>query len=96
MDMKTSPLALLKDPSLLKTDALINGQWVKGSSTFEVTDPATGLKLADVANLDAAEAERAGIIVLGRRGLGRLREILLGSVTQKVLHATDRTVVVVQ
>ena len=59
MDMKTSPLALLKDPSLLKTDALINGQWVKGSSTFEVTDPATGLKLADVANLDAAEAETA-------------------------------------
>jgi succinate-semialdehyde dehydrogenase/glutarate-semialdehyde dehydrogenase len=26
--MKTSPLALLKDPTLLKTDALINGQWV--------------------------------------------------------------------
>lgn len=46
--------------------------------------------------LDAAEAEGAGIIVLGRRGLGRLREALLGSVTQKVLHATDRTVVVVQ
>lgn len=45
--------------------------------------------------LDAAEADGAGIIVLGRRGLGRLREVLLGSVTQKVLHATDRTVVVV-
>ena len=59
MDMKTSPLALLKDPSLLKTDALINGQWVKGSGTFEVTDPATGLKLADVANLRATEAEQA-------------------------------------
>jgi succinate-semialdehyde dehydrogenase/glutarate-semialdehyde dehydrogenase len=29
MDMKTSPLSLLKDPTLLKTDALINGQWVK-------------------------------------------------------------------
>jgi succinate-semialdehyde dehydrogenase/glutarate-semialdehyde dehydrogenase len=28
MDMKTSPLALLKDPTLLKTDGLINGQWV--------------------------------------------------------------------
>jgi hypothetical protein len=27
---KTSPLALLKDPTLLKTDALINGQWVAG------------------------------------------------------------------
>ncbi len=59
MDMKTSPLALLKDPTLLKTDALINGQWVAGSSRFEVTDPATGLKLADVANLGAAEAEQA-------------------------------------
>ena len=59
MDMKTSPLAQLKDPQLLKTQALINGQWVKGASTFEVTDPATGLKLADVANLGAAEAEAA-------------------------------------
>ena len=59
MDMKTSPLALLKDPSLLKTDALINGLWVKGPSTFEVSDPATGLKLAEVANLGAAHAEQA-------------------------------------
>ncbi len=59
MDMKTSPLALLNDPSLLKTDAFINGQWVKARGTFEVTDPATGLKLADVANLGAAEAEQA-------------------------------------
>ncbi|NKX45441.1 universal stress protein [Roseicyclus persicicus] len=45
--------------------------------------------------LDMAEAEGAGMIVLGRRGLGRLRELVLGSVTQKVLHATDATVVVV-
>ena len=59
MDMNASPLALLKDPTLLKTDAFINGQWVKGSSTFEVTDPATGLKLANVANLGAPEAEQA-------------------------------------
>ena len=59
MDMKTSPLALLQDPSLLKTDGFINGQWVKGSGRFEVIDPATGLKLADVANLGAAEAEAA-------------------------------------
>src|SRR5450830_1904088 len=57
MDMKTSPLALLNDPSLLKTDALINGQWVTGSSRFDVNDPATGLKLADVANLGPADAE---------------------------------------
>ena len=48
MDMKTAPLSLLNDPSLLKTDALINGQWVAGSSRFDVLDPATGAKLADV------------------------------------------------
>ena len=59
MDMKTSPLALLKDPTLLKTDALINGEWVKGSSRFDVLDPATGQKLADVANLGPADAEAA-------------------------------------
>jgi len=56
---KTSPLALLKDPSLLKTDALINGQWVPGTSRFDVLDPATGAKLADVANLGPKDAEAA-------------------------------------
>ena len=54
-----SPLSLLKDPSLLKTDALINGQWVAGTSRFDVLDPATGHKLADVANLGPAETEAA-------------------------------------
>ena len=59
MTTNTSPLSLLKDPSLLKTDALINGQWVKGASRFDVTDPATGAKLADVANLGPADAQAA-------------------------------------
>ncbi len=59
MDMKTSPLALLNDPSLLKTDALINGQWVAGASRFDITDPATGAVLANVANLGPLEAEQA-------------------------------------
>jgi succinate-semialdehyde dehydrogenase/glutarate-semialdehyde dehydrogenase len=59
MHVKTSPLAQLNDPSLLKTDALINGQWVAGPSRFAVTDPATGQHLADVANLGPAEAEQA-------------------------------------
>ncbi len=57
--MPASPLSLLLDPTLLKTDALINGQWVVGASRFAVTDPATGAHLADVANLGAAEAEAA-------------------------------------
>ncbi len=59
MNTTTSPLSLLKDPTLLKTDALINGQWVAGASRFDVIDPATGIKLADVANLGPTEAEQA-------------------------------------
>jgi len=59
MDMKTSPISLLNDPSLLKTDGFINGQWEPASSRFDVNDPATGLKLADVANLGPADAEAA-------------------------------------
>jgi succinate-semialdehyde dehydrogenase/glutarate-semialdehyde dehydrogenase len=54
-----SPFALLNDPSLLKTDALVNGQWLPGTSRFDVIDPATGLKLADVANLGPADTEAA-------------------------------------
>ena len=59
MNPPASPLALLKDPTLLKTDGLINGQWIAGTSRFDVHDPATGLKLAAVANLGPAEAEAA-------------------------------------
>ncbi len=59
MDMKTSPLAQLNDPTLLKTGALINGEWVKGDSQFAVHDPATGQHLADVANLGRAQARQA-------------------------------------
>jgi succinate-semialdehyde dehydrogenase/glutarate-semialdehyde dehydrogenase len=59
MDMKTAPLSLLNDPSLLKTDALINGQWVAGSARFDVNDPSNGQKLADVANLGPQDAEAA-------------------------------------
>ena len=59
MNALTSPLALLNDPTLLKTDALINGQWLAGNQRFDVTDPATDGHLASVANLGAAEAETA-------------------------------------
>jgi succinate-semialdehyde dehydrogenase/glutarate-semialdehyde dehydrogenase len=57
--MSTSPLSLLQDPSLLKTQALINGAWVDGASRFDVTDPATGAVLAQVSNLGAADAQTA-------------------------------------
>ncbi len=59
MDTPVSPLAQLKDPSLLKTDALINGEWVGGAARFDVDDPATGELLTHVANLGASEADAA-------------------------------------
>jgi succinate-semialdehyde dehydrogenase / glutarate-semialdehyde dehydrogenase len=59
MDTKTSPLSLLKDPTLLKSDALINGEWVACAARFDVNDPATGLKLASVSNLSASDATKA-------------------------------------
>ena len=59
MDMHTSPLAALDDPTLLKTDALIDGAWVGSDSRFDVDDPATGRVIAQVANLGADAAEAA-------------------------------------
>ena len=57
---QTTPLAALHDPTLLRADALINGAWVAGTaSRFDVTDPATGLALARVANLGATETTTA-------------------------------------
>ncbi|WP_011296019.1 NAD-dependent succinate-semialdehyde dehydrogenase [Cupriavidus necator] len=51
----------LRDPSLFKALACIDGQWVGADSgaTIEVTDPATGEIVAKVPDLRAAETERA-------------------------------------
>ena len=59
MDMKTSPLSTLADAGLLKTDALLGGEWLRGSARFDVRDPATGGRLADVADLGAEETRKA-------------------------------------
>jgi succinate-semialdehyde dehydrogenase/glutarate-semialdehyde dehydrogenase len=55
----TAPLRSLKDPSLLCTDALIGADWVADAARFAVIDPATGQRLAEVANLGAAQANDA-------------------------------------
>ncbi len=49
----------LRDPQLLRTDALINGEWTAGTLRFDVINPATEARLAAVPNLGAADAERA-------------------------------------
>jgi succinate-semialdehyde dehydrogenase/glutarate-semialdehyde dehydrogenase len=50
---------LLKDPSLFKEDAFINGAWVKSNNTFAVTNPATGEYIAQVSNLGNKDADLA-------------------------------------
>ena len=59
MDMKANPLSLLKDPSLLKSQAFLDGQWVDSQQKFSVSDPATGMELGKVANCTAQQAEQA-------------------------------------
>jgi succinate-semialdehyde dehydrogenase/glutarate-semialdehyde dehydrogenase len=59
MSHTPSPLSSLKDPSLLKTQALIDGAWVDGASRFAVNDPATGQELVQVANLGADQTHAA-------------------------------------
>lgn len=55
----TSPLARLRDPSLLRAEALLAGEWTPSQSRFPVHDPATGRLLTEVANMGGGEAERA-------------------------------------
>ena len=52
---------LLKDPTLLRTQAYINGAWVDSDSgeTFPVHNPATQKVIAEVASFGAAETRRA-------------------------------------
>lgn len=62
MTSHPAPLASLQDASLLKTQGLIGGDWVgprDENDRFDVTDPATGLVLARVANLGAVDCAAA-------------------------------------
>ncbi|WP_339821475.1 NAD-dependent succinate-semialdehyde dehydrogenase [Sulfitobacter dubius] len=59
-DAKTDLKSLLKDPSLLETRAYIGGQWVDGDDgTFDVTNPARGDVIAQVADLSRAQVAGA-------------------------------------
>ncbi|MBV8678900.1 MAG: aldehyde dehydrogenase family protein, partial [Aquitalea sp.] len=51
----------LKDPSLLKQQCYINGEWLDADNgeTIPVTNPATGEIIASVPKMGTAEAERA-------------------------------------
>ncbi|RZL88179.1 MAG: aldehyde dehydrogenase family protein, partial [Variovorax sp.] len=49
----------LKESALLKTSALLNGLWPTPQHHFAVLDPASGERLADVANCGADQAHEA-------------------------------------
>lgn len=58
----------------------------------------TSVRNGDYADeiLDAANEHKADMIVIGSRGLGKINQTILGSVSQKVLHHAGQTVVVVK
>jgi len=58
---KTELASRLKDPTLLRTQAYINGVWVDADSgaTMEVTNPARGDVICTVPDMTAAETARA-------------------------------------
>jgi succinate-semialdehyde dehydrogenase/glutarate-semialdehyde dehydrogenase len=49
----------LKDPSLLREQCLIDGQWVGAQPSIAVTNPATGAHIASVPRLGAEHARQA-------------------------------------
>jgi len=60
LDQTTDLASLLKDPTLLETRAYVGGQWIDGDDgTFDVTNPARGDVIAQVANLSRAQVAGA-------------------------------------
>lgn len=49
----------LNDPSLLETRAFLGGDWVKGGKSFAVTNPSTGERIAEVADMTPDDTARA-------------------------------------
>ncbi|MEP6067991.1 MAG: NAD-dependent succinate-semialdehyde dehydrogenase [Paracoccaceae bacterium] len=60
LDQTTNLKSLLSDPTLLETRAYVNGAWIDGSNgTFDVTNPARGDVIANVADLSRDQVNTA-------------------------------------
>jgi nucleotide-binding universal stress UspA family protein len=73
---------------LKQADKRMRKSGVKAALRCEWGDPAEAI-------LDMARREKIEAIVVGRRGRGRLRQLLMGSVSQKVASLAPCTVIVV-
>lgn len=51
--------SMLDDLDLLKSESFIDGKWIGGASSFDVTDPADGSYVATVAALDGDQSRTA-------------------------------------
>ncbi len=49
----------LQDRKLVRSQAYVNGEWVIAASNFDVINPADGLVITSVPNMDAAHAQQA-------------------------------------
>lgn len=49
-----NPLSSVKDQSLIKKHGFINNEWVGGDGFFDVNDPSTGQKIAEVSDMGAS------------------------------------------
>jgi nucleotide-binding universal stress UspA family protein len=67
---------------------LLNGRGLDARAIVVRQDPAEAI-------IETAEAEGADMIVMGRRGLGRLKGLLVGSVSERVVRHADTPVVLV-
>ncbi len=74
----------------------LDGEWSEPARE-EGVDPDTRIVHGSPAEalLDVADAESADFLVIGARGLGRLKSLMLGSVSSKVVQTSTRPVVVV-
>ena len=61
LDAHTNLSSLLKDPSLLVTQAYLAGDWVEGDkgARFDVVNPARGDVIARVADISRAQTAKA-------------------------------------
>ena len=59
MQHALTPMPALNDPTLLRHQAYINGDWITANVTFPVTNPADGSSIGNVPNLGAAAAQAA-------------------------------------